>query len=198
MTQPESLLESQAATQSLLTEPGVIVGTVPYLSPEQVRGETVDARSDIFSFGAVLYEMVSGTRPFGCESAATTISAVLTLEPPPLARFAREVPAELERIVTKALRKDREQRYQSMKDLLLDLRSLKQELEFEAHSSRSSDRAESGARTVVMQLSKGGAEAASSADGKQAVLTKAAPRISGIKLLPAAMVTAVLLIAVVG
>ena len=80
LTQPESLLESQAATQSLLTEPGVIVGTVPYLSPEQVRGETVDARSDIFSFGAMLYEMVSGTRPFGSESAATTISAVLTLE----------------------------------------------------------------------------------------------------------------------
>ena len=79
-------LESQADTDVLLTERGMIVGTVPYMSPEQLRNEPLDARSDIFSFGAVLYEMVSGRQPFADASTATTIAAVLTREPPPLGR----------------------------------------------------------------------------------------------------------------
>jgi len=124
--------ESKAETCSLLTEPGTIVGTVPYMSPEQVRGDVLDARSDIFSFGSVLYEMVSGHQPFASENAATTCSAILTREPTPLARYSKQVPPELERIVSKALRKDREERYQTAKDLLLDLKSLKQEMEIAA------------------------------------------------------------------
>lgn len=132
-----SLKKSEVETESLLTEPGAIVGTVPYMSPEQVRGEALDARSDIFSFGAVLYETVSRIQPFAAESAANTISAILTHEPAPLARYSREVPAELERIVSKALRKDREERYQSAKDLLIDLKNLKDELAFEAKLERS-------------------------------------------------------------
>jgi serine/threonine-protein kinase len=115
-------------TQSLMTEPGVIMGTVPYMSPEQLRGEMLDARSDIFSFGAVLYEVVTGTQPFASANSAATISTILTKEPAPLARYSREAPAELERIVCKALRKDREQRYQTARDLLIDLKSLSQEL----------------------------------------------------------------------
>src|SRR5437867_5315510 len=83
-------VESEAETQSLLTTPGTIVGTMPYMSPEQVRDEVLDGRSDIFSFGVVLYEMLSGRQPFASESAAATISAILTHEPPPLARYARE------------------------------------------------------------------------------------------------------------
>src|SRR5262249_16483051 len=101
-------------------------------SPEQVRGEALDARTDIFSFGAVLYEMVAGRQPFVEANAAATISTILTKEPQPLARYSREVPPELERIVSKALRKDREQRYQTARDLLIDLRSLNDQLAFEA------------------------------------------------------------------
>ncbi|MEK6324037.1 MAG: protein kinase [Acidobacteriota bacterium] len=129
--------ESDAETQSLLTAPGMIVGTVPYMSPEQVRGEALDARSDIFSFGAVLYEIASGHQAFLSESAAATFSAILTRELAPLARYSKEVPAELERIVNKALRKDKEERYQGVKDLLIDLKSLLGELGFQARMERS-------------------------------------------------------------
>jgi serine/threonine protein kinase len=102
-----------------------------------VKGESLDPRTDIFSFWVLVYEMVSGRQPFKTESQATTISAILTREPPPLARFAPEAPAELERIVGKALRKDREERYQGIKDLALDLKNLKEQLEFEARLERS-------------------------------------------------------------
>lgn len=124
-----SLIESEAVTESVLTEPEAMVGTVPYMSPEQVRGESLDARSDIFSFGAMLYEMVTNHQPFTAESAAMTILAIVTKEPAPLARYSRDVPAELERIVSKALRKDRCERYQTTTDLLIDLTSLKHHLE---------------------------------------------------------------------
>ena len=120
-------LESQAETLGFLTAPGVILGTVPYMSPEQVRGEAADARSDIFSFGALLYEMFSGCKPFAAESSAATISAILTREPPPLARYARGVPMELERIVSKCLEKNRERRYQTMRDLVTDLENVRGE-----------------------------------------------------------------------
>ena len=121
-------LQSQAETASLLTEPGVIVGTLPYMSPEQVKGEQLDVRSDIFSFGACLYEIVSGRHPFLGENAASTISAILTQEPPPLSRYAN-VPAELQRIARKCLDKDKENRYQSARELSLDLKSLKRSSE---------------------------------------------------------------------
>ena len=123
------LSRSKTETQSLLTEPGMILGTVPYMSAEQVRGEALDGRSDIFSFGAVLYEMVSGRHPFAAESAAATASAILTKEPLPLARYAPDAPAELQRIVRKCLEKDREHRYQSARDLAIDLRNLKRAIE---------------------------------------------------------------------
>jgi TolB-like protein/Flp pilus assembly protein TadD/tRNA A-37 threonylcarbamoyl transferase component Bud32 len=131
------LMDTEAETESLLTAPGLVVGTVPYMSPEQVRGEELDARSDIFSLGALLYEIVTGTQPFAAANAASTISTILTREPPPLARYSREVPAELERIVGKALRKDREQRYQTARDLRIDLKSLSEGLTFEAERKRS-------------------------------------------------------------
>ncbi len=82
------VLDGEAETQSLLTEASVIVGTVPYMSPEQVKGEALDARSDIFSFGTVLYEMISGHRPFSAKTMAEIISAILTSEPPPLAHYS--------------------------------------------------------------------------------------------------------------
>ncbi len=132
-----SLIDSIGETESLLTAPGSVIGTVPYMSPEQVRGEALDGRSDIFSFGAVLYEMLSGRQPFQGESVGATMSSILTKEPAPLARYASELPDELQRIVRKALSKDKEGRYQGIKDLLIDLRELKQELEFEAKRERS-------------------------------------------------------------
>ncbi|MEK6324038.1 MAG: protein kinase [Acidobacteriota bacterium] len=129
VVQQRSLIESYAETESLLTLPGVVVGTVPYMSPEQVRGEELDARSDIFSFGALLYELVAGRRPFAAESAAETIAAIQTREAPPLARYAHDVPAELQRIVTKALAKDRERRYQTIQDVAIDLDNARKEYE---------------------------------------------------------------------
>jgi len=119
------------------TEPGVVMGTVSYMSPEQARGLVVDARTDIWSLGVMIYEMAAGRQPFEGETASDVISLILQKEPVPLAQVAPEVPAELERIVRKALRKDKEERYQSVKDLSIDLRSLKKELEREAEIERS-------------------------------------------------------------
>jgi serine/threonine-protein kinase len=127
-----SLPESHVPTQPLVqTDAGLVMGTVYYMSPEQARGLEVDARTDVFSLGVVIYEMLSGQTPFTGPTKSDVIAAILEREPPPLARFAPGVPAELQRIVTKALVKDREERYQTVRDMALDLRRLKQELEFE-------------------------------------------------------------------
>lgn len=125
----KGVLGREAETQSLLTEAGVIVGTIPYMSPEQVKGEALDARSDIFSFGAVLYEMISGRRPFAAKTAAELISAILTSEPQPLANYSLAAPAGLEQILRKCLEKDREQRYQTMREVARDLENVSRECE---------------------------------------------------------------------
>ena len=121
----------------LKTDTGVVMGTSSYMSPEQARGLAVDARSDIWSLGVVLYEMVSSRVPFEGATTSDVIVSILEREPPPLAQFLPEAPAELQRIVTKALRKEREERYQLVNDLFLDIKSLKRELEFEAKLERS-------------------------------------------------------------
>jgi serine/threonine protein kinase/Tol biopolymer transport system component len=124
--------DPQAPTRAVVrTNPGVVMGTVGYMSPEQARGAEVDARTDIWSLGVVLYEMVSGRAPFEGETPSHVIVSILESEPPPLSRDV-VVPAELERIVAKALRKERAERYQTAGDLALDLKSLKEELEVEA------------------------------------------------------------------
>jgi len=119
------------------TDPGTVLGTVHYMSPEQARGLKVDARSDIFSLGIVLYEMIAGRRPFTGVTASDVLAAILQTEPTKLAQAAPTVPAELDRIITQALRKDCTARYQAIKDLQLDLKHLKQELEFAARQQRS-------------------------------------------------------------
>lgn len=127
------------------TEPGILMGTVSYMSPEQGRGLKVDPRTDIFSFGILLYEMIGGRVPFEGSTPSEVIAAILEREPAPLPRYAPGVPSELDRIVNKALRKNREERYQTAKDLLIDLKSLRQELEFSARLQRSLEvRSDSG------------------------------------------------------
>jgi hypothetical protein len=111
------------------TDPRLMMGTPRYMSPEQLRGMEVDARADIFSLGVVLYEMVAGRAPFDGATAAEVVAAILNHEPLPLERYVRVAPAELTHIVHKALAKDREQRYQAAKDLLIELKNLKLELE---------------------------------------------------------------------
>jgi serine/threonine protein kinase/Tfp pilus assembly protein PilF len=141
---PESV-DTEAPT-SVKTDPGTVVGTAVYMSPEQARGIEVDARTDIFSLGVVVYEMVAGRLPFEGSTSSEVMASILSeKEPQPLARYLREVPAELERVVSKALRKNREERYQTIKDFLLDLKSLKQELEFAAKLERSTPPELSGA-----------------------------------------------------
>ncbi len=119
----ESDVDSEAATKALVqTTPGMVMGTVTYMSPEQARGVEVDARTDIWSLGCVLYEMVARRVAFEGATTSHIIVSILEREPAPLAHHTREVPAELERIVTKTLAKDREERYQTAKDLALDLK----------------------------------------------------------------------------
>ena len=118
------------------TDPGVVMGTSFYMSPEQARAQEVDARTDIWSLGCVIYEMVTGRMPFEGPTTSDVIGFILHKEPPPLTRYEPEIPAELDRIVTKALEKDREERYQVVKDLALDLKKLKRHMEFELDLER--------------------------------------------------------------
>jgi serine/threonine protein kinase len=105
------------------TEPGVVLGTLGYMAPEQVRGRQADVRSDIFSFGAILYEMLSGKRAFHGDSAADTMSAILREDPPDLSLTNQNLPPALERIVRHCLEKNPEQRFQSARDLAFDIES---------------------------------------------------------------------------
>ena len=112
--------------------PGTVMGTAAYMSPEQARGQKIDERSDVFSFGVLLYEVLSGQAPFRGETMMDVISSVMTADPQPLGQLAPHLPKELLRIVQKSLRKKREQRYQTTRDLLIDLKDLRDELQLEA------------------------------------------------------------------
>jgi serine/threonine protein kinase len=135
-----STVDTSAATAlNIDTDPGMVMGTAAYMSPEQARGLELDARTDIFSFGVVLHEIIAGRPPFRGASPSDVIASILTREPEPLLRVAPDAPHELERIVSKALEKDREERYQVIKELLLDLKKLKRRLEFEAERVRTAE-----------------------------------------------------------
>jgi serine/threonine protein kinase len=140
--QAEMLARSDTAT-------GVVMGTPQYMSPEQTRGRKVDTRSDIFSLGVMLYEMIAGRKPFEGETVSDVIASILKTEPAPVAEVRPEAPSELQQIVSKALAKDRDERYQAIKDLELDLQSLKKKLGSEAEQIAPSKETRRGLRLRV-------------------------------------------------
>jgi Tol biopolymer transport system component len=126
LAKPTPSRAADSPTATVLTDSGAISGTVPYMSPEQVRGEEVDARSDLFSAGVVLHELLSGARPFAASAVADVMLAILTRDPPPLTDS--QAPPEVQRIVRKCLEKDRDRRYQSARDLAIDLENARRAL----------------------------------------------------------------------
>src|SRR6266540_2930928 len=148
--QRDASVDSKIATVLIAnTGPGVVIGTVAYMSPEQARGDTVDERTDIWSLGVVLYEMVAGCSPFVAGTSNAIISAILSKQTaPPLARYAHSVPERLEEIVEKVLTKNKDERYQTSKDLLIDLKRPKQSLETKAAIERSTSPEQVGTATA--------------------------------------------------
>jgi serine/threonine protein kinase/Tol biopolymer transport system component len=155
------------ATMSTLlvnSSPGMVMGTAAYMSPEQARGVSVDERTDIWSLGVVLYEMVSGRPPFVGETPTDVVVAIVEREPPAISQYLAAAPAELERIVRKALRKDTNERYQVVREMAIDLRSLRRDLEIDSELDRSIAPAAPGAARTVS------AEPVRAATGKDRVI----------------------------
>jgi serine/threonine-protein kinase len=137
---PEAVTNIESGTVNrrfVDTDPGTVLGTVSYMSPEQARGLAADHRTDIFSLGVVLYEAIAGRVPFEGQTVSDVIFSILGKKPAPLTRYSVEVPAELQRIIRKALEKDRDERYQTVKDMLIDLKRLKQQQDLQEELSES-------------------------------------------------------------
>ena len=169
------------------TDFGIIIGTARYMSPEQARGLEVDARTDIFSLGTVLYEMITGNTPFEGGTNSDVIASILREEPTPLARYAPAAPAELQRIVSHALAKDREQRYQTARELFSDLKNLKQEMEFEEKLGRSG---QLRAETMALPATSIAEDATLITKGAPAVHTSRSTEMGQPKRSPAALIIA--------
>src|SRR5438445_1327749 len=166
---------ANSAVSTLIdTEPGMIIGTAQYMSPEQARGLEMDARTDIWSLGVVLYEMITGHIPFEGATKSDMIASILDREPRPLTSHSPDLPSELWRLVKKAMRKDREERYQTIKDLGLDVKNLRREMELEAELEYSAQPASiSGAAAPSGRHStlSGAAPGTATADGKDKPIT---------------------------
>ena len=153
--------DPEAATlQVVITDPGKVMGTAHYMSPEQARGLEVDARTDVWSLGVILYELAAGRVPFEGKTGSDILVSILSNEPVPLQRHSPEIPAELQRIVRKALRKDADERYQLVKELALDLKTLRRELDFNAELQISQQPSAPEMRTSGIGATRSGISAA--------------------------------------
>jgi serine/threonine protein kinase len=184
---------SDSANTDFETRPGTLLGTFKYMSPEQARGQKVDPRSDLFSLGIILYELVTGNLPFKGETLHHTMVSITDTNPPPIADVVEAVPDGLQEIISRALAKNRDDRYQSARELLTDLEALRIELAEDARIQRTESKAQSTAATAsqATTLSAAGSNASTQTKSVEAL---ASPRFKWAKV--AAVVAAVFLAAV--
>ena len=191
LTERPATTDTEAPTRAMVnTSPGAVMGTVNYMSPEQASGHIVDSRSDIWSLGVLLYEMLTGRLPFEGPTPSHVIVSILEKEPPLLTRYISEAPEALEWIVTKALTKNREDRYQTAREMLTDLRRLKQRLDASAEIERSFAPDTTAARpytTAGHTQAGAGASTVSAFPLEQQTTTVAAPTVSSAEYLATSM-----------
>jgi serine/threonine protein kinase/Tfp pilus assembly protein PilF len=167
VTEPVTVWSPESENATTLkggTSPGMIIGTAAYMSPEQARGKVIDGRTDIFSLGVVLYEMLTGKKPFDGETPMDIMGAILNQEPTPVNELLDDVPPDIERIIKKLLRKDRDERYQTVKDVLIDLKDVRKEMEFQDKLKLTPARKKSTREAAALATSEAKAQTTSSAE----------------------------------
>lgn len=189
LTERPASTDTEAPTRAMVnTSPGAVMGTVNYMSPEQASGQAVDSRSDIWSLGVLLYEMVTGRMPFEGPTPSHVIVSILEKDPPLLTRYLTDAPEALEWITTKALTKNREDRYQTAREMLTDLRRLKQRLDASAEMERSiAPDMSTGSPHVTASPNIAGASTMSAFPLEQRTTQVAAPTISSAEYLATSM-----------